>query len=384
MISVLYNNDIFLDPIVTAVTWSGDITQAARKLEVSMKNTLDGVKQAVSIELGRDLRLYEDGNELFRGIIFAHEIDAAGKMTVTAYDQAIYLTKNEDTRKFYGMTASAIIRELCADFGIEVGEIADTAYVIPRLILKDKSLRDMMVTALTLTQKQNGRRFWLTSRAGALNLVERGEKRVDWVLENGRNITGASYGLSIEDMRNKVKVVANEDAKPGASSSGGMNLPPEALDMISGNINVPKKDSKKPITITLEETELMQRFGTMQHLEKMSGDVTRAQVEQTARELLEKLSKIKDDARVEALGNTEITSGTAVYVIEPMTSIVGGFYVVTDSHTWEKGVHRMSLTISGDEGLPQLKYEEPPASKKKKKSDGGAGQYASALARLGE
>ncbi|MGF9711618.1 XkdQ/YqbQ family protein [Paenibacillus naphthalenovorans] len=352
MISVIYNNDVYLDPVVTSVTWSGDITQAARRLEVSLKNTVDGVKQALEIELGRELRLYSDGDELFRGIIFAHDINARGDMTITAYDEAIYLTKNMDTRKFTAMTASSIIRQLCTEFGVEIGEIADTSYVIPKLILRDKTLWDMMTIALTETRKQNGRRFWLTARAGALSLIERGEKRVDWILENGTNILDASYSQSIEDMRNQVRVIGGDE-------------------------------DKAPISVTVKDSALIDRFGTMQHLERMGSDAKQAEVAQLARQLLDQLSKITDEARVEALGNVEVTAGTAVYVIEEMTRIVGGFYVITDSHTWRNGVHRMSLTVSGDESLPRLDYDEPPAAKQKKKKGANKDEYAAALARLG-
>lgn len=352
MINVIYNNDIYLDPIVTSVRWSGDMSRPDRTLEVTLKNTLDGIFQAVPIELGRELRLYSDGNELFRGVIFAHDIDHTGVMSITAYDEAHYLTKNSDTRKFTRMTASAILRQLCNEFGIETGTIADTAYVIPRLILRDHTLFDMVTTALTETRKQTGRRFWLTSRAGALNLVERGEKVVDWALENGTNILGASYSLSIENMRNQVRVIGGDE-------------------------------EKKPLSFTAKDDALIERFGLMQHFERADSDATMSEVEQKARQLLTQLATIEDEARIEAIGNVEITAGSAVYVRESMTQIVGGFYVITDTHTWQNGVHRMELTVSGDESLPQLEYEET-VREKKAKTKGVTADYAAALARLGE
>lgn len=334
MISVVYDNDIYLDPLLTSVTWSGDITQAFRTLQASFKNTLDNVSQALDIELGRELRLYDDDTELFRGIIFAHDINARGDMTLTAYDENVYLTKNADTRKFSGMTASEIITQLCADFGIPTGSVAETGYVIPRLILRDKTLWEMMVTALSETKRQNGRRFWITASGGQLNVIERGEKVVDWVLENGVNITDASYGLNIEDLRNVVKVTANDEG-----------------------------DSKKaPISVTAQDSDLITQFGMMQHIDHMDSNATQSSADQMARETLSELSKIKDTATVEALGNVDVTAGAAVYVIESLTQIVGGFYVITDSHTWQNGVHKMSLSISGDESLPTMKYEDIYAS----------------------
>ncbi|OXM86458.1 XkdQ/YqbQ family protein [Paenibacillus rigui] len=331
-LQVLYNQEIYLDPIVNSVTWSGDITQAYRKLEVSITNTIDGTAQAVSIELGKELRLLDGDSELFRGVIFQHNIDAKGKMSITAYDENIYLTKNTDSRKFSSMTASAIIRELCAHFQIPVGEIADTEYVIPKLILRDKTVWDMIVTALTETRKQTGRRFLLSAREGAVQLTERGSKITDWVLEDTTNLLGASYSQSIEELRTQIKVIGGDE-------------------------------EKHPIESMIASEELIQAFGTMQHLERAQSDINASQIAQLAAQLAQEHGKIKDDATVEAIGNLEVISGTAVYVKDSLTRIVGAFYVNSDSHTFENGTHKMSLTISGDENLPQLAYEQPSEPK---------------------
>lgn len=323
-IEVLYDGSPLL---VDRVTWSGDVTQAARKLEVSFVNTTDGRTQVRRIEHGKELRFLYNGSELFRGVVFVHRIQDSGMMTVTAYDENTYLTRNYDTRKFTGMTASAIVKRLCNDFAIETGTIADTGYVIPKLVLRDKSIWDMMITALTYSRKQTGRRFFIYSREGKLHLSERKDAVVRWVLENGRNITSASYSQSIEDMRTQVKVIGGD---------------PE----------------KKPIIATVKNDALIQRFGIMQHLENVDPDMTRSQVEQRAKQLLDELGTIEDDAQVQALGNPEVTSGSAVYVRESMTGIVGGFYISNDSHTFANGSHTMSVTLSATDDLPTMEYEE--------------------------
>ncbi|MCG5252629.1 XkdQ/YqbQ family protein [Brevibacillus agri] len=335
IIEVLYDGTPLL---VESADWSGDVTQAARKLDVSLVNTADGRAQAMRIEHGKELRLLYDGRELFRGVVFAHRIDDRGMMTVTAYDENTYLTRNYDTRKFTKMTASAIVRRLCNDFGIATGTIADTGYVIPKLVLRDKSIWDMMTIALTYSRKQTGRRFFIYSREGRLHLSERKEAVVRWVLENGRNITSASYSQSIEDLRTQVKVIGGD---------------PE----------------KKPIIATVKSDALIQRFGIMQHLENVDPDMTRSQVEQRAKQLLKDLGTIDDDAQIEALGNPDVTAGTAVYVRESMTGITGGFYVSTDNHTFRGGIHTMSLTLSAADNLPTMEYE-PPLEERRRKNVG--------------
>ncbi|MGE7271347.1 XkdQ/YqbQ family protein [Brevibacillus panacihumi] len=323
-IEVLYEGTPLL---VESVGWSGDVTQAARKLDIAFINTVDGRTQARRIENGRELRFLLDGRELFRGGIFTHKIDDRGFMTATAYDDNTYLTRNYDTRKFVNMTASAIVRRLCADFGIAVGTIAETGYVIPKLILRNKSIWEMMTIALTYSRKQTGRRFFIFSREGRLHLSERKEAVVRWVLENRRNITSASYSQSIEDMRTQVKVIGGD---------------PE----------------KAPVIATAKDDALIRRFGIMQHLENVDPDMTRSQVEQRAKQLLAELGTIDDDARIDALGNPDVVAGAAVYVRESMTGITGAYYVSVDDHTFANGKHTMSVSLSATDDLPTLEVEE--------------------------
>ncbi|WP_232425916.1 hypothetical protein [Brevibacillus borstelensis] len=257
-------------------------------------------------------------------------------MNVVAYDENTYLTRSTDTRKFTKIKASQIVKQLCDEFGISTGEIADTGYVIPKLILRDKTLWEMMVIALTYTQKQTGRRFFITSREGRLHLLERKEQLVRWLLENGRNITGAAYSQSIEDMRTQVKVIGGDS-------------------------------EKKPIVATVKDDALIKRFGVTQHLERVDSDMTRSQIEQRAKQLLVELGTIDDNAQVDALGNAEVTAGTAIYARESMTGLIGGFYVTADTHTFANGNHMMSLTLSATDQLPRMEYEPPPEPKKRKR-----------------
>lgn len=343
MISVIVNGgtgEISLDGFVQSVTCSGDVQQAARRVEVTWMNTLDGQKRALEVAKGSEIRLLEDKVELFRGVIFGDRIDSKGNAGITAYDDNIYLTKSKDTKIFKGKKASEILSQLCKEYGIPVGTIADTGYVIPKLILRDKTLWEMFVTALTVTFRAVGRRFFMFSKGGKFQLSERKNVVAKWVLENGRNIIDASYTTSIEEMKTKVKVMGQT------------------------------KD-KKEIVAQVQDAALIQKYGIMQHLENASGDVTKSQIEQTAKQLLKQLAVITDDASLTCVGDNDVAAGCAVYVREQMTGIVGSYYVSTDSHTWDAGgVHTMSISLTATDDLPTMEYEAPnePGDDKSKKA----------------
>ena len=331
---VIYNNgtqDIYITPIVKSVKWSGDIKQAYRTLEVEISNTIDGIKPAILFESGRNLRLaYKDdyyNGQVFTGVIFGSNIDIDGQMTITAYDENVYLTKNIDTRIFRKLTAAAIVKRLCNDFGIPMGEVTDTGFVIPKLILRDKTLYDMMITALTETEKHTGKRFILYSWDGSLQLRERKQQSVQWVLENGTNILNASYSQSIEDLKTQVKVVG-------------------------GDVE------KNPIVATVKNDALIKCYGVMQHLENADADATQSQINQLANQLLTDLGTIADEANLDCLGFADVISGTSIYVKEAMTGIVGSYYVSSDVHTLENGLHTMSVKLSATDDLPTLEYEK--------------------------
>lgn len=339
--SVLYDNRIFIDPLITSIVWSGDVTLPHRTLKLTLKNTLDGVTQAMPVDLGREIRLYDkEERELFRGIIFSHNVSSNGYMVITAYDGNVYLAKNEDSQVFRNMTAAAIVRQLCSTYDIPTGDIDSTGFVHPRLVLRNMTLWDMMVTALTVTYKQTGKRFFIYSREGRLHLKARNARVVNWMLENGTNILDASYTQSIEDMRTQVKVVGGDQ-------------------------------DKKPVIATVKNDELIRRFGVMQHLENAGLDAKQSEVRQLAQKLLDQLGVIFDQASVTALGNVEAVAGASVYVFEQMTEVVGSYYITADEHTYENGVHKMTLTLSRTDDLPTLEYVPPIDPKKKKKKGSG-------------
>ncbi|MFS1511094.1 hypothetical protein VQL36_01460 [Chengkuizengella sp. SCS-71B] len=313
-VEIQYNNDIYLDPIVTSITWSGDSKQAFRKLELQLSNTTNGKEPTVSIEKGKLLKFSKDSEELFRGVIFSHSIQADGNMSVTAYDENIYLTKNVDTKKFTNMTASSIIKQLCNDFGISFGSIEDTGYVFPKLIMRNKTLWDMMNTTLTETNKQIGRRFILFSKEGKLQLIERKRNVVEWSLQNGFNILNASSSESIEDVRNQVKVISGDH-------------------------------EDQPISTVVENQTLINNYGLMQHIEESDVDQNSSQVQQLANQLLKDLSKVNEEAEIEALGNEEVIAGSVIHVSETMTNLTGNYHISTDTHTFQDKVHRMRLKV---------------------------------------
>ncbi|WP_257153586.1 XkdQ/YqbQ family protein [Priestia megaterium] len=322
------------------VTISGDLAQASRKCEVTLSNTTDSEHRKIYFKLGRRIRIVMDKTELFQGIIFGYEINDNGETAITAYDANHYLTKNSDSLRFDNKKASDIVKYICKRYGIKTGKITDTRYVIPKLILRDKTLWDIIVIALTETFKKNGKQFTLQSRGGYLHLVERREQLTRMYIEDGKNLLGATYSSNIDDTKTQVHL------------TGG--------------------DEEKPISAFAVDTEAKNVYGIMQHYEHVSEVTDTKKLQALAKSMLPKINKPEQEFNIEALGIPQVISGSSILVRESMTGISGAFYVVTDTHNFQPdGYHTMSLTLSRTFDVPVEEYD-PPEEKKAESNDGSS------------
>ena len=52
------------------------------------------------------------------------------------------------------------------------------------------------------------------------------------------------------------------------------------------------------------------------------------------------------EASVEAIGNINAVAGKSIEIKDKATGLVGTFYIASDTHVFENGVHTMSLELS--------------------------------------
>lgn len=334
--------DVDVADFIEVLTWEGHSEKPNRTLTINFNNTVDGRNQAFAIANGEVVQCYKDNERMFIGVVFSTDIDDSGNMTVTSYDRNYYMLKSITTRQFKKKKASDIVRLLAKDFNIPIGTIEDTGYVIPKLILRNHSLYDMMVKALVLTYKQTGKKFFFGNVDGKLTLRQHKNNVTPWILAAGSNLTKASYSQSIEETKTQVQVAGGKDKK---------------------------------FTHTAKSVSSQKLFGVMQHYEEMDEDATKSQVKQRAETLLKEMNVINDQASVSAIGILDVITGCGVYVREPMTKLAGGYYVTSDSHTFSNGIHEMQLDISKSLDMPiieisdeELGIEKVKPKKAKKKT----------------
>lgn len=302
-----------ISQMVVSIKWGGDIRQAARKLDISMAFGRDYYLQLkkYSVPLGSLLTLKGDAGEIIRAVVFDSQKDTGGGYSITSHDHLIYLLKSTGTYIFRKTTPEAIAGKLCSDFKIPVGSLASTGITLDKLILRDMSIFDMALVAYTEAMKRNGKKYYFRMREGKLHVIEKAQQTVRWLITEGANLSAASYSENINDMRNRVLIVGDNDK----------------------------------VLAQVEDAELIRLYGLLQELQQ-EDNIKSGEAMTMAKNLLKDLGRVSREASITCLGLDDVEAGTAIEVKESITGLTGTYYVDTDEHTVTNGQHLMTLKLN--------------------------------------
>ncbi len=297
--------------VIKNVSVKGEISKACRELTLDISGEITGLPY---LKEGACILFKVEDKEVFQGFVFSVGNSKGEDLKVKCYDMGIYLKKNKQTYKFNNKKASDIIKIICTDFSIPMGEVDDSGFNIKTLILENKTLFDSIKSAIEMTFKQTGKKYRLFSRMGKIFFKEIDTPKQAIIIEEGANLISIDYTTSIDDLKNRVKLVK---------------------EVSKDNDDDVKSDNK----------ELQEQFGVLQYFEKVKENVNKAQMNERADKLLKEKSKKKEEVRLKALGNIEVSSGEIIFISSPAIDTEGYFKVVQDDHTFNNGEHMMSLKV---------------------------------------
>lgn len=205
-----------------------DITEYIGNL--SWQNTLSELATTMSFETAKSdtkyinlyvpqagdiINLYTN-TEIFRGIIISTDDGDKTANKYTACDFGWYLNKSKETYQFNEMPAWKALKKICEDFNISVDSIPDLETPITKIYI-DKTVSEMITDILELCG--GGYNFDVTAQGLRIyklgSLYAYPEFRIT---PNTRLIYSPllrgniSHSLSIEEMKNSVKVVTEKDS----------------------------------------------------------------------------------------------------------------------------------------------------------------------------
>ena len=255
------------------------------------------------------------GNKIFYGFIFSVSRDKNNIISVVAYDQLKYL-KNKDVFRYENKKASEVIKVLAEDFKLQVGDIEDTGFIIPKRLEDNVSLFDIILTALGITLQNTKKMYVLYDDFGKLTLKDVEKMKLNILIDDGTS-ENFSYKSSIENSANQIKLVKSDE-----------------------------KAGKREIYIAKDSSNI-NKWGVLQHFDKL-GEKENGEMKADA--LLKLYNrKFKTLIMKNVFGDTRVRAGSSVVVNLDLgdTKVKNYMLVEKVKHTFKFQEHFMDLTLRG-------------------------------------
>lgn len=308
--------------LVSRITWSGDRLQVARKLIFSyVFEPRDPNIDPVIINCGETIQGFQsvtDEVPVFQGNVYRVERDTNSSLiTVTCYDNLFILSKSKTTKKYTDMTAEDITRSVCAEFGIKVGKLAETGYKFT-YIMTEKTGYQIIMTAYTEASKKTGKKYHPIMNVDALDVVEKGTLIEGYTASQYTNEENSVYRESIENMVNRVMVTDEQ----------GNFLRYESND------------------------EWIEKYSMIQAVYKSSAN------KNTQEEVKAMFKGVERSGTIELLGDYRVQASYSIAIDDLISQLTGKFYVKSDTHEFENGIHKMRLEIEFENMMNEEKAND--------------------------
>ena len=304
---------MYIPAVLEGVTWQTERCGTPSKL--TFKVVQDDI---LKIEEGNEVRFHWNGQDVFYGFIFSLKRDKENIIAITAYDQLRYL-KNKDTYVYTNKTAGELLQMIASDFNLQLGVIDDTGYKIPSRVEDNKTLFDIIQTALDLTMTNKKELYILYDDFGKITLRKLDNMRLN-VLIDEETSQNFNYTSSIDEATyNKIKLIYDNE-----------------------------ETGKRDVYIT-QSGENVNKWGVLQYYDKLEkGENGKAKADALLQLYNQKTKKltIKD-----VLGDTRVRAGSLVGVLLNLGDMVINNYMLVErcKHNFKLDQHTMSVTVRGGE-----------------------------------
>lgn len=315
---ILKHGGTDISNLVTRITWSGNRLQVARKLEFTyIFEPRDANIPVHIVNLGETVQGFTsvvDTVPVFQGNVYNIERNTqSSTITVTAYDNLFILSKSKTTKKYTDMTVEDITRSVCAEMGIKVGNLAVTGQKMT-FIAQEKTGYQIIMMAYTQASKKTGKKYHPIMNVDSLDVIEKGTL-LDFTASQYVNEENSTYKESIENMVNRVMITDEQGNFIG----------------YQGN------------------EDWMKKYSMIQSVYKKSPN------RNTDEEVKAMLKGVERSGTIELLGDYTVKSSYSIKIDDLITNLTGQFFVKSDTHEFENGIHTMRLEIEFENMMNEVK-----------------------------
>lgn len=203
-----------ITPYVGNLSWQNSIDELATKMNFEVAKSDTNYVNTYAPHIG-DIVNFCTNIEIFRGIVIAVDEGDKFKNKYTVTDFGWYLNKSKETYQFNNMNAKKAVIRLCSDFNIPIDSVPELNTCITQIYI-DKCISDILSDILdkcgggyNFDMTPNGIRIY---KYGAIYAYSEFRITPNTHLIYSPTLKGnVSHTLSIEDMKNSVKVVTETD-----------------------------------------------------------------------------------------------------------------------------------------------------------------------------
>lgn len=264
---------------------------------------------------GSIVKFTYDGHGVFYGYIFETHNTNKNEISVTAFDQLRYF-KNKDSMLIKKFTTGKVVKSICRRFNLKPGNIADTGYILPDQVIRNKTLLDVVLDTIQATLVATQKYYHIQDDFGSVGLHELKDLRLPLILGDSLQTLCYDYGRSIDqNTYNKIKLAQKQG---------------EVLNQ----------------AFVEEDEKNQKKWGVLQFYDEVDEKLTPSQIQEQAKLLLKLYNHETRSLSIECIGDKRVRAGSGIRIILSNLMIDQYFIVRSASHKFsKKGVHTMSLEL---------------------------------------
>lgn len=255
------------------------------------------------------IQIFKNKTRFFWGRVIDIQKNGKNPRKVTCFNNAFYLNENEVIIQFKNIRADEAIKKLLSRFGITLKIVASLPYKIKK-IYKGVKVSEIIKDILEQCSVISGKKYFFEMQDKTLVVAQRGYYEIKKFINI---IMNPSITESMKNMKTQV-IVTNNDSEKIRSY------------------------------VTLSDKNAIKKYGLLTKVHQID-EKEKSKAKKIAQELLKQLNKIEMNASFDLLGSINIQANRVIQLKEPITGIVGKFYIKSANHTVSAGTHLVSVEV---------------------------------------